>query len=374
MSLLRLRGFVVAGALAATTAFAAAAVPADAAPPPAQGCSDTLVVVEWRDAPNSPAADNGISGGCGAADPNPVDVLQNAGFSPIFEDLGSTVQSVLCAIYLSPGADCKGMPAGAYWSYWVVDPQTQQWEEQPYDTGAATPDSGHPMAHAARTQRVQPGAGSPRIQPGASSPRVQPAGSASAPPIEDWVYQSDHGAGKPDVPPAYPATGTAPSSPTASPSGPTADPTSTDSGAPTTTPSPRLPSVLPSARLPRVRPTTTTAPTGSAPAPRHSQASAHNVPTAPRDQSSGGDAYVAAPPVAATSSGPDLPGAPIPSTWSLSPSGTPPTDLTRAGRASRTAWATGDSAHRVAWSTGLGIAAVALLGVGVVAQLRRRRA
>lgn len=347
MTALHLRRLLAGGAItvAATLAVPTATL---ATPPPTQGCSDTLVVVEWRDAPNSPPADKGISGGCGAADPNPIDVLQHAGFSPMFETLTS---KILCAIYLSPGAQCKGMPTNAYWSYWVVNPQSHDWEEQSYDTGDTTPTSPHPAPNA-----------------------VHPAAAAAAPPVEDWVYQSDHVAGKPDVPPAYPASGTPPtSSPTSPPASyapstaPTTRPARTGAPAPTVRITSERPSLPPTARLPQVRHTATASHTDSSPSPDHTAAT-----TSALSDGADGD-YVAAPPIAPSTSDPNLPGAPIPGTWALSPSGQPPTDLAQAGRASKAAWATGDSAHRVAWSTGLGIAAAALLGVGVAAQLRRRR-
>jgi len=74
--------------------------------------------------------------------------------------------------------------------------------------------------------------------------------------------------------------------------------------------------------------------------------------------------------------------APLPSQWWIAADrrnkSTGSTDLARGGQTPRMSAAAATtpgagSSHRLAWSTGLGSAAVVLLGIGILAQLRRRR-
>lgn len=334
-------GFVSAGAAAAL-----AIHPGAAGAEPSQACDQTMVVVEWHGAQNAP--DKDLSAQCADPGGNPFDALKNAKLSPITQ-VESAVGTILCSILNVPAASCDNLPPHAAWTYWYIDPGTHQWQgpyTSPPDTSSAAPS---PSGAAGK-----PGA--------ATGP--QPT---AAPPVEDWVYQSNY----PDhtVKPAYYTQGSPPSSaPSASAS---------SNPQPTLAPSnPTVPSIPPTPR-------------GTGPSLPAGVPHSHHSHTAHRSHSK--SPRPAAHSSAATTTGPvdradgftpsrmtlpELPNVSPPDQWWIAADRSAAA-LTREGQASKTAWATAEPAddptHRLAWSTGLGSAAVVLLGIGITAQLRRRR-
>lgn len=332
------------GAAIAGAALALAAHPGTAAAAPSRTCDQTVVVVEWHQA----APDKGLSTRCANPGSNPFDALQNANLSPVTK-VESAVGTILCSILDVPAASCKQLPPHAAWTYWYVDPATREWSgpyESPPDTTAATTPSSAP-------------AGGPGAVTG---PQPSPA-----PPVEDWVYQSDYPAHV--VKPAYDAQGTSPS---ATPSTTSAAPSPAPSPdpAPSTTPAPSdSRGVAPS--LPAGIPTRSAA-------VRHAHPKSPRSTTRPAPQQTSTNAVDRAeryvPPQYHL---PRLPDVSPPDQWWIAADRSGAATMTREGQASNTAWATAapghDSSHRVAWSSGLGAVAVVLLGIGVGAQLRRRR-
>jgi hypothetical protein len=340
----------LAGVLGVVSAGAAVALtvhPGAAGAEPNPSCDKTTVVVEWHDAQNAPT--KGLSAKCADPGSNPFDALKNADLSPITQ-VESAVGTILCAILNVPATSCDQLPANSAWTYWYVDPNTHQWQG-PYTS---------PPGTSASDPSPSSGSGGPGAGTG---PQPTPA-----PPVEDWVYQSDY----PDhtVKPAYYVQGAPPTSApsTTASSGPQPSTGPAPSG--TAVPSiptesrgiaPSLPAGVPHSHHSRAA---HRSPAKSAAPSAHSSAAT----TTSIDRADGFD-----PPQLTE---PRLPDVSPPDQWWIAAdrSGT---TMTREGQASKTAWATAapsnSSAHRLAWSTGLGSAAVVLLGIGITAQLRRRR-
>lgn len=322
-----------------------------AAEPPHPTCGQTMVVVEWHDAKNAPT--KGLSAQCADPGSSPFEALKNAQLSPITQ-VESAVGTILCSILDSPATSCDQLPDKAAWTYWYVDPDSHQWRG-PYTSPPSTTRADPPPSNAS---------GGPG---GATGP--QPS---TAPPVEDWVYQSDY----PDhtVKPAYYVQGTPPSSTssTTAPSGPvpSAHPTPSSTSAPSTSATPRgtgpsLPAGVPHRRHSHA----THRPHRKSADPTVPSSSNAATSTTTVDHA---DGFV--PPQISI---PQLPQVSPPDRWWIAADRSPGARMTREGQASKTAWATAapgnDSAHRLAWSTGLGSVAVVLLGIGITSQLRRRR-
>ena len=347
---------------------------ADPAPPT---CAQTMVVVEWHNATNAPTTGDGMSKQCTDPGTDPFDALKNAQFNPITQ-VENAVGTILCAILNAPATKCDELPPKAAWTYWYVDPAGHDWHG-PYQTPPTSAGSAGSSGSGGQPAAAQPAAHGQAAAGSGTDPSTAPA-------VEDWVYQSDYPA-QTDKPAYFvdgnPPTSAPPTTPTSGSPTPTGQPTGT---APA--PSGSRP-VLPAPPPPHSGTTTSGGNSSDRPQPgrTHSHSGTHtDVADGPANNSTGSRSTsgwsVATSGADGGVAGSGAAGTQLPAQWWIAADrptgGNGGADLAREGQAPRMSAAAatspgGGSSHRLAWSTGLGSAALILLGLGIFAQLRRRR-